>query len=48
LYVAVVSDAAPELDEPVREQLNKMASNAPCEVYIRMYRLRNLLAKHNL
>jgi hypothetical protein len=53
LYVAVVSDMAEELDEPIRAQLNQLASSAltsdpPCEVYIRMYRLKALLAKYNL
>jgi hypothetical protein len=48
LYVAVVSDAAEELDEPIRAGLNKLASEARCEVYIRMYRLKALLAKYNL
>jgi hypothetical protein len=48
VYVAVVSDATAEQDAYVREGLTKMAGNAPCEVYIRMYRLKELLAKHDL
>jgi len=48
LYVAVVSEGSPELDEPVRNRLAKMARNAPFEVYIRMYRLNTLRAKYNL
>ncbi len=48
LYVAVVSDAEQESHDAVHEQLNKIASAAPCEVYIRMYREKELLAKYNL
>lgn len=48
LYIAVISDASPELDEPVRQRLEHIASTAPCEVHIRMYRLNTLRAKYNL
>jgi hypothetical protein len=48
LYVVVVSEADQGLDETIRERLNKLASNAPCEVYVRMFRTRELLAKYNL
>jgi|GEM_PF-6383090 len=48
LYLAVVSDVSPELDEPVRIRLEKIAQDAPFEVYIRIYRLNALRAKYNL
>ena len=48
LYVAVVSEAPPELDESVRAKLAQMASAAPCEVHVRMYRLNTLRAKYNI
>ncbi len=48
LFVAVISDAAPEQDEPVRQRLEQMASTAACETHIRMYRLNTLRAKYNL
>jgi len=38
----------PELDEPVRERLEQIASTAACETHIRMYRLNTLRAKYNL
>ncbi len=48
LYVAVVSNAPPELDERVRARLSQLASTAPCEVNLRMYRLNKLRAKYDL
>jgi len=48
LYIAVISHAALELDEPVRQRLEQIANAAPCEVHIRMYRLNTLRAKYNL
>jgi hypothetical protein len=48
LYVVVVSDASPELDEPVKERLESLARAASCEVHIRMYRLNTLRAKYSL
>lgn len=48
LYVAVVSEVDPALDEPVRERLEQIASTALCEVHIRMYRLNTLRAKYSL
>jgi hypothetical protein len=48
LFVAVISDADPELDEPVRERLEQIASTAVCETHVRMYRLNTLRAKYNL
>jgi hypothetical protein len=48
LYVAVVSDADEASDALILAGLNRLASDAPCEVYIRMYRLKALLAKYNL
>lgn len=47
-YFAVVSDATEEQDEQIKARLNALASAAPFEVYIRMYRLRGLLATYNL
>lgn len=48
LYIAVVSDAAPELDEPVMARLKELGRAAPFEVFIRMYRLNVLRAKYEL
>lgn len=48
LYVAVVSNAPPELDRLVRARLEHLASTAPCEVHVRMYRLNTLRAKYDL
>ncbi|MBN8581377.1 MAG: hypothetical protein J0L96_11955 [Anaerolineae bacterium] len=48
LYIAVISDALPELDYSVQQRLEQIAEKAPFEVYIRMYRLNVLRAKYNL
>jgi len=48
LYVAVVSDVPPELDEPVRAKLEHLARTVSCEVHIRMYRLNTLRAKYGV
>ena len=48
LYVAVVSNAAPDLDRPIEAKLTELAEKADCEVLIRMYRLNQLRAKHAL
>jgi hypothetical protein len=47
-YFAVVSDATEEQDQQVKQRLNDLAAlarDADVEVYIRMYRLKSLLAK---
>lgn len=48
LYIVVVSDASLEQDESVKVRLENLASTAPCEVHIRMYRLNTLRAKYGL
>lgn len=48
LYVVVVSNARPELDEPIEAKLKELASSAACEVQIRWYRLNRLRAKYHL
>jgi hypothetical protein len=48
LYVVVVSDGPPELDEAVDARLMELARDASCEVVIRMHRLNTLRAKYGL
>ena len=48
LYIAVVSDGPPELDEPVKARLKELAGAASFKVYVRMYRLNALRAKYGL
>ncbi len=46
IYIAVVSDAPPELDQEVRTKLETLVAESAVEVHVRMYRLNTLRAAY--